>query len=372
MSFQRKKGDTLMKVLIIDDIEDSVKGIKDYCEEKGWDALVKPFDDVYRHINEFDPHVIILDWCKEPGDDTGDSILSNIWTNGYRPVVIFSGNADIIKVDDKKEQCTMLEVFSKGDEDPVNTYLSVNEPYLLALADYRKQVGTALVEAFNAIKPISSASAQYPGDTIVKYILAKRTATYFDIQYLDGQYLPPWGMYICPPVSKNLMVCDLIRAKTEDTDFNTAGKPEEYKIILTPSCDLIANRPKVSHVLCANCYPKKDFYCNNIKGEKGKEEEQLKAIASALNKGYNDRYVALPEMANVAPYMTVDLKKIELVAITDIAISLKEADNHKYIRVLSVDSPFREQIVWAHIQNACRPGVPDRDSVNWARELKKK
>ena len=157
-----------MKVLIIDDIEDSVKGIKDYCEEKGWDALVKPFDDVYRHINEFDPHVIILDWCKEPGDDTGDSILSNILTNGYRPVVIFSGNADIIKVDDKKEQCTMLEVFSKGDEDPVNTYLSVNEPYLLALADYRKQVGTALVEAFNAIKPISSASAQYPGDTIVK------------------------------------------------------------------------------------------------------------------------------------------------------------------------------------------------------------
>ena len=361
-----------MKVLIIDDIEDSVKGIKDYCEEKGWNTVVKPFDDVYRYVMEFDPHIIILDWCKEPGDDTGNGILDTIWTNGYRPIVIFSGNADIIEIDDKQKQSTMLEVFSKGDEEPVNTYLEENEPYLLALAVYRKQVGSALVEAFNAIKPISTAASEYPGDTIVKYILAKRTSTYFDIQYFDDTVLPPWGMYICPAVSKDLMVCDVIRANTESTDFSKAGLPEEYLIVLTPSCDLVASRPKVTHVLCAHCSTKKDFYCHNIKCEKGKEEQQIGAIKGALNKGYNDRYVALPEMVNVLPYITVDLKKIELIPLNEIATNINSINGHGYVRVLSIDSPFREQIVWAHMQNACRPGVPDRDTENWARELKKK
>lgn len=70
--------------------------------------------------------------------------------------------------------------------------------------------------------------------------------------------------------------------------------------------------------------------------------------------------------------MTVDLKKVELVAISDIALSLSTCGNHPYVRIISIDSPFREQIVWAHMQNSCRPGVPDRDTENWAMELKRK
>ncbi|MPM52112.1 hypothetical protein SDC9_98868 [bioreactor metagenome] len=285
-------------------------------------------------------------------------------------MVVFSGNAKTISIEDKLKSSSLLRLYSKGDETPVNQYLEENETYVTALADYRRNMGLALVEAFNAIKPIRETEKDYPGDNIVKYILAKRTSTYFDVQYMDQQ-LPPWGMYIYPPVAKSLLVCDIIRAVAPETNLDTAGDAEEYMMVLTPSCDMVASRPKVPHVLCAHCSRKKDFYCNNIRGEKGQEEQQIDKIRVALNKGYNDQWVALPYMENVIPYITVNLKKIELVALSEIALSISSHTEQPYVRVLSIDSPFREQIVWAHMQNACRPGVPDRDTENWARELKK-
>ncbi len=360
-----------MKVLIVDDISDSVKGIKDFCDEKGWIVQIVSFENVYTNIIEFDPDVIVLDWCQDAGDEIANPILDNIWINGYRPIVIFSANAEIISIDEKRAASNLLQLYSKGDETPVYQYLEENEAYVTALADYRREMGLALVEAFNAIKPIRDTEETYPGDDIVKYVLAKRTSTFFDIQY-TGQKLPPWGMYIYPSVSNDLLVCDVIRAITPETDLQTAGAPEEYMIILTPSCDMVALHPKVTHVLCARCYGKKNFYCFNIKSQKGQENEQLINIQSALNRGYNDRWVALPNMKNVIPFMTVDLKKVELVAISDIALSLSTCGDRPYVRIISIDSPFREQIVWAHMQNSCRPGVPDRDTENWAMELKRK
>ena len=74
--------------------------------------------------------------------------------------------------------------------------------------------------------------------------------------------------------------------------------------------------------------------------------------------------------ANIIPYMTVDLKKIELVKIDEIAPDKPLlTDDKRYYRVASICSPFREQIAWAHLQNSCRPGVPDRNMELWAKEI---
>lgn len=359
-----------MRVLIIDDIPDSVKGIKDFCEEKHWEVFIISFDAVFQNIVELDPDVIVLDWCQEAGDNTANPILDKIWTNGYRPIVVFSANEETISIDDKIKSSSLLKLYPKGDETPVTQYLEENEAYVTALADYRREMALAIVEAFNAIKPIKETEDSYPGDDIVKYILAKRTSMYFDIQYSEEK-MPPWAMYVYPPVSSSLLVCDIIRAVTDKTNLGLEGNPEEYMMVLTPSCDMISRRPKVPAVLCAHCAKKKDFYCNNIKCEKGKEEEQIERIKSALNKGYNDRWVALPHMEKLLPYMTVDLKNIELVKFDEIALSAAVIEGRSFVRVASIDSPFREQIVWAHMQNACRPGVPDRDTESWARELKR-
>ena len=53
------------------------------------------------------------------------------------------------------------------------------------------------------------------------------------------------------------------------------------------------------------------------------------------------------------------------------AVESIKPEQHDYFRVASVDSPFREQIVWAYMINSCRPGMPDRNMDLWAKELMK-
>jgi hypothetical protein len=41
----------------------------------------------------------------------------------------------------------------------------------------------------------------------------------------------------------------------------------------------------------------------------------------------------------------------------------------EYVRIASVDSPFRELVSWAYMSDASRPGVPDCDFDKWRDEI---
>ena len=40
-----------------------------------------------------------------------------------------------------------------------------------------------------------------------------------------------------------------------------------------------------------------------------------------------------------------------------------------FLRIASIDSPFRELVAWAYLQIACRPSLPDRDFDSWRDEI---
>ena len=61
--------------------------------------------------------------------------------------------------------------------------------------------------------------------------------------------------------------------------------------------------------------------------------------------------------------MMADLKKLELIPISEIG------ESAKYIRIASLDSPCRELISWAYMHTACRLGLPDRDYQSWNKEI---
>ena len=126
--------------------------------------------------------------------------------------------------------------------------------------------------------------------------------------------------------------------------------------------------PKVTHALCARCYAKEKFHERELT-DKPKEKD-INSVISKLNSGFNKSFVPLPGFSNIIPYMTADLKMIDLLPLNEIAVNPSEiTDETKHYRVASICSPFREQIVWAHLQNSCRPGVPDRNMEIWAKEL---
>ena len=358
-----------MKVLIIDDIPDTVKGIVDACAEKGWEEKTVEFSDSYGAILDFDPDVVILDWKQDADDDdVGEKVLDKIWGIAFRPIIVFSANAAVINIDEKLKQSNMLSLISKGDEDPVISKLTDIEKVATSLASYRKTLGDALISSINSVDILKNVSSEET--EAVKYVLSKRTAAFFDDQCMSA-LAPAWVEYICPPISSSLNVCDIIRNNNDPGTAFCAGDPEEYWVVLTPSCDLCSHDDtpaRVTHVLCAQCNKKELFHSMGLSSNP--TDRQITRVKSFLTQGYNDALVSLPGFTCVLPYMSVELKKTQLIPLTDIATSSSSvSETTKYIRIASVSSPFREQIVWAHMLNSCRPGVPDRNFDLWAKEL---
>ena len=150
------------------------------------------------------------------------------------------------------------------------------------------------------------------------------------------------------------------------------------KLILTPSCDLYRTekrQAKVDGVLCAKCVDTKKFVdqFGNISGATKNDNKHKDKLRTVLNTGFKDNMVPLPPMEKVVPSMIADMKALETIDIKRIAVSVEDyisdPEQYRYVRVCSIDSPFKEQIVWAYLNNACRPGVPDRDMDWWIEML---
>lgn len=356
-----------MRVLIIDDEPLSVKGIENFCQDQGWEEKRVNFDDSYAEILKYNPDVVILDWYEQADENAGKAILDTIWKNGYRQIIIFSGKYDLINIAEEAKRSTLLQTFSKGDEEPVEEYLQKNQKYIEVLSQYRDELGNAIVEAFNVIEPIKNTTDKYIGDIQIKYLLARRTADLFDLERRNIN-LPQWAMYTYPPVSKSLTVCDILRKNLSD---NSMDSIDNYRLVLTPSCDMVSDNnrsPKVSNVVCAQCYDQSTFL-KALGVQTAKEKAQRDHIHRALTAGHYNEWVPLPKLEGMCPTMCVNLKKLELISLDSIAVSKDLVNNQsQYIKIGEISSPFREQIVWAYMQNACRPGVPDRAFDLWEEE----
>lgn len=359
------KNDIRIKVLIIDDDETSIKGIRDHCEDAGWECEVTDFNKSYKQIMQWNPDVVVLDLC-EAGVDAGTPVLDSIWINGYRPIVIFSGNIDSITLKEEYNANELIQKYPKGDEQPVNDFLDEYKEFFYVLSEYRDELGKSLIQAFDGVKSIKENKESDLNNAIIKYLLAKRTVNYFDLERKDIT-LPPWGMYLHPPILNNsLSACDILRKVSSDTDLSKIGNPDEYLLVLTPSCDLFnegKREAKVQEVLCAKCFEKKVFTDGTNKIDK---------IKKVLHDGINKQWVPLPAYKNVCPALTVDMKKLEIISLNKVIMNKAniEDDNTYYLRMCSIDSPFREQIIWNYMQTSCRPGVPDRNVDNWAVDIK--
>ena len=360
-----------MKILIIDDQRESVEGIYDKSIELGWECKIIDFFDVPRELVNFDPDIVVLDWRGDAEEiDAGKPILDNIWNVAFRPVIIFTAHADIIDVSEKTSQSNMLVVFRKGDESVVIEHIKRVAAFANAMSEFRSDLGTALIESFNSIDLLNKDNEI--DDESVKFILSRRANAFFEEKY-SSEASPAYIQYLCPPLNESLLAGDIIRTNKDGSDVNDCGKPEEYLLVVSPSCDMATDNnrtPKISSVLCARCFSKETFHEISLSETKDVKTENIKKVKKLLNGGNRDNYVPLPGFANQIPYMTANLKKLELINIEEIATKkTNNTNSSKYYRVASVISPFREQIIWAHLQNSCRPGVPDRNMELWAKQI---
>lgn len=361
-----------MRILFIEDKTEAIQGIIDYVEEKeGWSYKNSTFKEAPGDLTMYDPDLVVMDWMYDAeSTDEGDPIFKAIYERDFVPTIVFSAIASTIsdEVTSIAEDNPMIEIMSKGDEQVVINKIEQWEPYILAVKQSKKELNCSLLCSARAM-----AYYFYISNTdvdVVKYMLRKRIQNYFPQVEIDGPKTKPpaWIEYEYPPMCKSLMVADILRKN--DGDTSPVAKAKKYYVVLTPSCDMERGKPD-DYILVAKCEGAGSLY-NKADGEESDVEKIKGDVTRYINTGYNYAKVPLPELPQKIPYMTVNLKSVEQIKLGDIALDEKTAEGKEFYRVSSLSSPFRENLVWAHMINSCRPGMPERDVDTWVKSIVEK
>lgn len=352
-----------MKLFLIEDDMTAVRGIKDNYEDAGWNVFTSGFENALENIRNVHPDIIVMDWMedldnnKERGRPIFDE-ARNI------PIIVYSGIASALELPEI-ESNPFIEKISKGDEQIVISKITEWEKYTKVVSEIKNQFDEAVSYMMSSLKPII-AMESYPGENIIKYMLNRQASEFFSSNLVDDETNPTWTQYLYPPSSKTLLVADILKRREDN----------KYYVLLTPSCDM-ARANDDTNVLLAACDDAYKFHdyglLQDFDPTSSKGKQKIENVSKMLSYGYNTYRISLPELPNVFPYLTLNLRELSFVKLSVIAINKKNIDStkHEYVRIASINSPYREQIVWAHMVNSCRPGVPERDYKAWAENIMK-
>ena len=359
----------MLKILFIDDEPASVATVIEELQEKiaGVNCEVEEsLANVEPVLESFSPDIVILDIFRGPiqnNETAGLDVYEMIWNKCFCPLVIYSANPD--DVSEKVEEHPFVKRVKKGKDSEERIIFHVKEflPHVEALSkvqsDIRHHVNRELQNVaplvFKAIKKTENRKAVFVRSA------KRRIAAMMDEPSDSDEPMACWEQYLYPPVGSCILTGDIIWRKNGDR-----GNPEHYFLVLTPSCDLIGTekrKPKVDSVLVAGCTHIKNVLPEvKLSTDTNKSKADLKKkLVPFLRKGYGTYCLPLPELPELLPPMTAELKKLQLIDLELVG----ENDGCEYLRVASVDSPFREMITWAYIQVTGRPGLPERDFEDW-------
>ena len=359
----------MLKLLFIEDEPGAIDTVRRSIDQKHEDMQmdVISFEEANSKIASLLPDIVILDLLAggasaEP-EVLGLNIRDFIWDQHFCPIIVYSALPEIHDDDDKYEPHPFVKSIQKGRGSPQEVLDAVGElrPHVAALkgaeSDIRRSFSCALRDvapyAFEAFTDTDRRMET------IKRSGRRRLAALMDELSLDGTTLVGWEQYLYPPVCEDIQLGDILR-KVDTTD----NDPDSFRVVLTPSCDLVTSEnrnPKVCNVLVAKCCSmQKGLGLINLQGSPRKLKDRLPGI---LSQGYSQVIIPFPRLEGKIPTMVANLRDLELIPIQDVGL------DKTFIRVASVDSPFRELIAWAYMQIAGRPGLPDRDSASWTEEI---
>ena len=357
----------MLRILFVEDDEESIDPVRRLIGqgEIGVDCHAVGFDQAKQVMGALRPDIVVLDlWEGDVSEEKnrGSEHLNFIWDQQFCPVIIHSASPDT----PPEHMNSFVREVTKGQNSP--------QQVLDMIREFRPHV-QALKEAEGHIRNLFSVAMRDVGPSTFEFITndsqrndamrragRRRLAALMDEGAAGGQELVSWEQYICPPVSKDILLGDLLwKADAEKMD------PNSFYVVLTPSCDLVSSevrQTKVSRVLVANCCSiKEGFGLTSLKAlSVSKLKERL--ISSVLSRGYFETIMPFPALEGRIPAMAANLRDLKLIPLSDIG-----QEDELFRRMASLDSPFRELVSWAYVQVSGRPGVPDRDLAAWRDEI---
>ena len=364
-------GPAELRILVVEDNAEVAEVVQMRLQEElgAHVDIETSFDAAAQRIHELQPELLILDLLEGPeseGHLSGEAKV-RARLEYFVPLVVYSAA-------DRPFPNGPFETFvSKGGDnalDQVVECVRTFSPHVEALRDVHGDIHkTAMAVLRDAAGPIWDLETDPAKRTqLLVRTARRRVAAMMDVSVIapDAPLLP-WEKYIYPALGDDLLTGDILKQEGADET-----RPESFRLVLTPSCDLVTRggrNPKVTSVLSARCVPMADYLqvCQVSKAKLKTDGSTQRELGRLLTQPQSSGFVALPGYSNVLPQMAVRLRDLELLALTD--RGLQDSNGARFERVASVDSPFREAITWAYLQIAGRPGVPDRDIEYWIKEI---
>ena len=352
-----------MKIMFIDDNEDSVRDAMDKIEDNidDVDLSLDGFGEGLKNVGVKSPDMVVLDVWEgkaQESDPLGLEIMNQVWGQRFCPVIIYSADSKIVS-DIPEYHHPFIEIIAKGSGSDDQVFEAVERfvPHVEALQSSQSLVSQALSQSMRDVAP-HAFNTFTEIEEIVDAIVRggrRRVAALMDEGSLTMGTLASWEQYLAPPVSTDIRLGDLLRTSQGDAD-----DPDSYRVVLTPSCDLVASALKVDHVLVAKCCEISSAF------EKCRIGMNRRSImrSNILSQGFYNAFIPFPKLPGIIPMMAANLRELELIPVEEIYGAPAE-----FHRVASIDSPFRELVSWAYLQTAGRPGLPDRDIEAWIADI---
>lgn len=366
-----------MNILFIDDEPETVEPATLEVSERVEDARVEiehSFDRAVELINSFKPDIVVLDLLR--ASPTGELIddglgpLEIIWESRFGPVIVYSAEPERVRLQLPKIAAhPLVRLIQKGQGSETEIVDSLRElrVHVEVLDEIMDSMQSEARIALREVAPVVWDNQAMVKDirVTVERASKRRLAASFDLALDTDSKMHPWEQYVFPPLGSDPMLGDLLR--THGTDWDN---PSAYRVVLTPSCDLVSSEhrpPKVERVLLARCISWEDGL-SSLNLRNAKVQTIRNRLPSLLNRGFQEAAIPLPGLKHVIPTMLVDVRALELAPIDHIGIG----SDCKFQRVASLDSPFRELVSWAYLQTAGRPGLPDRDVDSWVSDVEER
>jgi CTP synthase len=362
-------------VLIIDDEVDVADVVKSAIEEgiAGSACTIElDFEKSAECIKGLRPDAIVLDLMEghQSANLPGQHTWRSVWESTFCPIVIYTGSdADLQPPVPPNHPFVKRIQKGAGTQAQVVAALSGFAPAVQSVSTLRAEVDAVIHKVLR-----DTAGDGYLPMKDVSHLLhagRRRIAASMDDPTLIGnRKMLSWEVYLVPAIGKDSLTGDILFKRGTPRD-----NPESYRLMLSPSCDL-ARGGKGLPALVAKCATpaamidkfKASLKAVNPSDGDIADKDLKKALGSlVLSQGTWNGWYPLPAFVDSIPACAANLKDLELIPIA--SIGPLESSTHEYVRVASIDSPFREQVAWAYLTTAARPGMPDRELQPWAEEI---
>ena len=312
-----------LRLLIIDDDEDSIAELREKIVEGHSNIVCEycEFADTERQLSDFRPNLVVLDLLEgSPPDPNrpGLEVQDYIWEHGFRPLIIFSAEPHLSEI-----QHPLVKTVQKGRAGTAAVMQALEEflPIMKAMKEAEVHIERNFAEALRDVAPQAYETFDKESDDLVdtiKRASRRRLAAFMDLESDDGA-LAPWEIYLCPPVSKDTQLGDILKKKSS-SNCNDEHEPvpeqsldlSNYFVVLTPSCDLVnkgTQTPNVSNVLVAQCISMQSFHASPSGLDKMRKSKlKDRVVREVLTPGHFEHYIPFPEFRDKIPPMVADLR----------------------------------------------------------------